>query len=270
MAGGTSTTPPSEIMTAAKTLALSTEIGNPGFEELTGETGIFANSSGAAPAGNIAINVNTLRANVNPDGTPIEHGYAFVGSSSRSQAGTAGPTGTVTVSGPDSEPTDAATSVILNNFAINNSVDGGTASTPAATATITRQTSWRSTVESSPINVAFEQGFSRPQKAAHLPETLPSTSARSPPTIPFFPAAAPALTDGGTSGQRGASRARRRRHAPGRRGAPSQYRHDRSPRRRRRIDRHVGRLRTHAERVHRVRRGGGGQTTERQYCPLGR
>ena len=88
----------------------------------------FTNSDGPAPAGNIAFNVNTLRANVNPDGTPMEHGYVFVASASEARDSTAGPAGTVTISGPGPESTDAARLVALNNFAVNTSVSGGTAS----------------------------------------------------------------------------------------------------------------------------------------------
>ncbi len=138
--GGTAATPPAGITITAKTLSLSSEIGAPKFDELIGETEIFAASAGAAPAGHIAFHVDTLRANVNPDGTPMGHGYAFVGTFSSSPDSTAGPAGTVTISGPRPESTDAAALVALNNFSINTDIAGGTAATVPSVVTITAHT----------------------------------------------------------------------------------------------------------------------------------
>ena len=143
--GGTAATPPAAITITADTLALSSELGT------ISETGILAGSSGRAPAGNIAFNVKTLRANVNPDGTPMDltpfspegsqpHGYVFVNSSSGSSDHTAGRAGTVTISGPGPESTDAATLVALNNMAITTSANGGTAPTAPSAVTITADT----------------------------------------------------------------------------------------------------------------------------------
>ncbi len=135
---GTATT--SGITITADTLVLTAEKGSARFEELSGETGIFTSSQGAAPAAPIAFNVRTLRANVNSDGTPMAHGYVFVASSSQGPASTAGPAGTVTISGPSFEATDAASQVLLNNFAINNFVSGGTTTTAPAAVTVTANT----------------------------------------------------------------------------------------------------------------------------------
>ncbi len=138
--GGTAATTPSAITITAKTLALTAGTGTSLFDETIGETGIFAISESPAPAGHIAFHVGTLRANVNPDGTPMAHGYAFVASSSNSPDSTAGPAGTVTISGLGPESTDAATQVLLNNFAINNFVRGGMATTAPVAITITADT----------------------------------------------------------------------------------------------------------------------------------
>ncbi len=138
--GGTAATPPAAITITADTLALSSEIGSRLFNELNAESGIFAGSGGAAPAGHIAFNVGTLRANVNPDGTPMGHGYGFLGTFSQSRDNTAGPAGTITISGPGPGPTDAAALVALNNFSINTDIAGGTAATVPSVVTITAHT----------------------------------------------------------------------------------------------------------------------------------
>ena len=139
--GGTAATAPSAIAITADTVTLSSVRGTPVFDESIGETGIFANSSGAAPAGNIALNVRALRANVNPDGTPMERGHAFIASTSQSRESTAGPAGTITISGVSPESTDAATPVTLYDMDINNFVQGGTASTAPPTITIIQKPS---------------------------------------------------------------------------------------------------------------------------------
>jgi hypothetical protein len=138
--GGTATTPPAAITITADTLALSSEIGAPSFEAATGEAEIFASSSGDAPAGNVAFNVNTLRANVNPDGTPMGHGYGFVGTFSQSPDSATGHAGSVTISGPAPVSTDAAALVALNNFSINTQIAGGTTGTVPSEVTITAHT----------------------------------------------------------------------------------------------------------------------------------
>ena len=60
--GGTQALSPGTITITADTMVMS------------GRTSIFALSTSPAPAGNIALNVNTLRSNVNPDGTPLNDG----------------------------------------------------------------------------------------------------------------------------------------------------------------------------------------------------
>jgi len=127
--GGTATTAPGAITITADTVALSNG------------TGFFANTFGAAPAGNIAFHVNMLRANVAPDSTPIDGaGQVSIGSASISPDSTAGPAGTVTISGLGPEATAAARLVALNNTHISPSIEGGTAATTPATVTITVDT----------------------------------------------------------------------------------------------------------------------------------
>ncbi len=70
----------------------------------------------------------------------MEHGYVVIASTSNSPNDTAGPAGTVTISGPGPASTDAASLVALNNFAINTHVNGGTAATAPSTITITADT----------------------------------------------------------------------------------------------------------------------------------
>ena len=124
--GGTAALPPGAITITADTMTL------------TGETGIVAFTSSAAPAGNIALNVNTLRANVKPDGTLINgQPQSFIASTSDSSTSTAGRAGTVTISGLGPEATDAAKLVVLNNTELSTTVKGGTAATRPATITMT-------------------------------------------------------------------------------------------------------------------------------------
>ncbi|MCS6294937.1 MAG: filamentous hemagglutinin N-terminal domain-containing protein [Nitrospira sp.] len=105
---------------------------------------ILVTTSGAAapaPAGDIALNVNTLRVNVRPDGTPITSANrVFLNSPSGRLDSTAGPPGTVTISGPGPEPTDAAKLVALYNAQMSTAVEGGTAALPPGTITITADT----------------------------------------------------------------------------------------------------------------------------------
>jgi large exoprotein involved in heme utilization and adhesion len=124
---GTAATRPATITITADTVALSND------------TEIRASTEGAAPAGNIAFHVNTLRANVNPDGTPIE-GALPLFILSQSNRPDSGPAGTVAISGLGKEPTDAATLVALNSTTISTAVIGGTAATRPATITITADT----------------------------------------------------------------------------------------------------------------------------------
>ncbi|MBX3340044.1 MAG: filamentous hemagglutinin N-terminal domain-containing protein [Nitrospira sp.] len=128
--GGSSPIPAPIIMTA-DTVALS---------NLT----ILVTTSGAAapaPAGDIVLNVNTLRVNVNPDGTPITSANrVFLNSPSGRLDSTAGPPGTVTISGPGPELTDAARVVALYNAQMSTAVEGGTEALPPGTITITAET----------------------------------------------------------------------------------------------------------------------------------
>jgi filamentous hemagglutinin family protein len=117
--GGAATLPPTNAtIITAETLSLS------------GGTGIFSGAfdKAAAPAGSIALNVNTLRGNVKPDGTLVS-GQApsiIVSSSEVGQAGT------LTISGIGPEASDAAREITLNNVQLNTVVkDGPTTITPA-------------------------------------------------------------------------------------------------------------------------------------------
>jgi large exoprotein involved in heme utilization and adhesion len=124
--GGTPATPPGSITITADTVSLS------------GRTVFFANTFGeaTAPAGNILFNVNTLRANVRPDGTLI-NGQRPSSINSSSQAWQAG---RLTVSGLGSETTDAAKLIALNNIEFTTAVAGGTTTTIPATITMTADT----------------------------------------------------------------------------------------------------------------------------------
>ena len=136
--GGTADTTRASIIITADSVALGTATDpvNVGQKVI-----IEAVSAGGAPAGNIALNVNTLRADVNPDGTPIKGaGGVFLNSVSQSRDSTGGPAGTVTISGPAPAPTDAATLVALDKTFVTTSVLGGTATTTPAAITITAKT----------------------------------------------------------------------------------------------------------------------------------
>ncbi|MEP7153315.1 MAG: hypothetical protein ABI856_16555, partial [Nitrospira sp.] len=99
-------------------------------------------STSPAPAGNIALNVNTLRSNVNPDGTPLNDGQprsliASIGAGTESASGHGG---TVTISGVAPGSTDPAKLIALNNTEVSTAVFGGTATTRPASVTMTADT----------------------------------------------------------------------------------------------------------------------------------
>ncbi|MGE3153220.1 MAG: filamentous hemagglutinin N-terminal domain-containing protein [Nitrospiraceae bacterium] len=134
--GGSPGATRSAITITADSLVLTNE-GLPGGG---GAATIVANTIGPAPAGNIALNVNTLLANVNADETPIEGARKVFIVTSNNPGSTAGPTGNITISGIRPESTDAANLVALNNIAISAGADGGTATTPPGNITITTDT----------------------------------------------------------------------------------------------------------------------------------
>ncbi len=134
--GGTAATMPSAITITADSLVLTNE-GTPGGGRAAN---IVANTIGSAPAGHIALNVNTLRGNANPDETPIGEAKAVFIITNNDPGDTAGPTGTITISGIRPESTDAAKLVVLDNTFITSGVDGGTAETAPGTITITTDT----------------------------------------------------------------------------------------------------------------------------------
>ena len=125
--GGSSGLPPGTITITADTMTMS------------GRTQIFSFTSGSAPAGNIVLNVNQLRANVQPDGTLINDGQprSLLASESLVKNETAGRAGTVTISGLGPEATDSAKLIALNNTEVSTAVMGGTAARTPATITMT-------------------------------------------------------------------------------------------------------------------------------------
>jgi len=128
--GGTHALPPGTITITADTMTMS------------GRTQIFAFTTSPAPAGNIALNVNTLRSNVNPDGTLINDGQprSLLASVGVGEESTSGRGGTVTISGLAAGTTDPARLIALNNTEVSTAVRGGTATTVPASITMTADT----------------------------------------------------------------------------------------------------------------------------------
>jgi filamentous hemagglutinin family protein len=128
--GGTAALPPGTITITADTMTLS------------GRTEIFAFTTSPAPAGNIALNVNVLRANVNADGTLINDGRprSLISSVGGGEKSTDGRAGTVTISGLGQESSDSAKLIALNNTEVGTTVRGGTAATIRATITMAADT----------------------------------------------------------------------------------------------------------------------------------
>src|SRR5215467_1881120 len=124
--GGTPKTPAGNITITTDTLSVSND------------TGIFTTAFNdlGAPAGNISLNVNTLRANIMPDGTLITGvPQVFIDSVSLS-----GQAGNITISGVKPETSGAAKQLALNNIEMNTVLFGGpgqTAQTAPATLTVT-------------------------------------------------------------------------------------------------------------------------------------
>ena len=125
ISGGTATTAPASIQMTAHTIAL------------TNGTQIISDTSGAAPAGDIALQVDTLRANVNAEGAPIEGAPVVISSESTNPTDQGGAAGSVTISGFGSDPAHAATLVALNNMQMGTLIEGGTAETTPGTITMT-------------------------------------------------------------------------------------------------------------------------------------
>ncbi len=134
--GGTPTTRPSAITITADSLVLANEGLPAGGRAAT----IVANTLGTAPGGHVAFNVNTLRSNVNPDETPIAGAQKVFVISNNDSGSTAGPTGTITISGIRPESTDAAQLVALNNTNVTTGADGGNPRTAPGTITMTTDT----------------------------------------------------------------------------------------------------------------------------------
>lgn len=132
-AGGTATTPPGNITITADTVALNF-------------MSIQAGTAGSAPAGNIAFHVKELRANVNPNGTPIINGEFNQVRITTEVGGDgelgepAGPAGSITISWPGAEGTDAAKLVALHDTVIGAVLNGGLATNSPGSITITADT----------------------------------------------------------------------------------------------------------------------------------
>ncbi len=137
--GGSADSRPGAITFTSKSLLLT----NDDFPDAQGigAATMVTTSLGPAPAGDIALNVDTLRVNVNPDGTPIEGAHrVFLNTPSVSAEDTAGPAGALTISGLRPESTDPATLVALNNAQLSSAVLGGTASLVPGVIRITSDT----------------------------------------------------------------------------------------------------------------------------------
>lgn len=134
--GGNPSLPPGTITITADQLTIG------------GGTEIYAFTSSSAPAGNIFINVGTLRVNVNPDGTPnnsqpvVNDGEfrSLIASESLALGSSAGRPGTVTISGVRPEATDAANLIQLYNAELSTTVKGGTVLTQPGTITVIADT----------------------------------------------------------------------------------------------------------------------------------
>jgi filamentous hemagglutinin family protein len=116
--GGTGVTMPSAITVTADSLALSDQVE------------MYATSNSDAPAGNVTLNANTLRSNLNPDGSFIEGRPVLIGSPSEKSDRAAGPPGIVTISGTDPEPNDPAKLIALSNTEIDTFIVSGSTPTP--------------------------------------------------------------------------------------------------------------------------------------------
>lgn len=116
--GGTAATIPSAITITADSLALSDQVE------------IYTTANGSAPAGNVALNVNTLRSNLNPDGSFIDGKPVLIGGPSEKFDSTAGPPGITTISGIGPEPTDPAKLVALSNTEIDTFIFSGSLPIP--------------------------------------------------------------------------------------------------------------------------------------------
>ena len=136
--GGTPTTAPSRITITADNVLFTNRV-LPDEQGAGGAT-IVATTIGPAPAGDIALNVNTFRVNALPDETPIQGAKRVFINTTNDVGSTAGPAGRLTISGLGPESTDAAKSVILNNAQLSSGVDGGTPATPPGVIMITADT----------------------------------------------------------------------------------------------------------------------------------
>jgi len=129
--GGSATNTPASITVTANTVSLLSEA------PVLLVTGIFADTSGAGPAGNITLNVGTLTAlpaKTNPFFHPI-----ISSTSTPITSPTPGSAGTITIQGING-PGSAATSVSLDHSTLSTTISSGSASTTPATIGITAQT----------------------------------------------------------------------------------------------------------------------------------
>jgi hypothetical protein len=127
--GGLPATTPASIQITAETV------------NLTNGAIIKADTTGAAPAGGISFNIDTLQSNVSSDGLPIDGLETVrITSESNDQTEQGGRAGSVTISGPSPNTTDPATLVVFDNTTIETGINGGTEGTIPAAITITAKT----------------------------------------------------------------------------------------------------------------------------------
>jgi hypothetical protein len=117
--GGTAETRPSSISITADTVALSDQVI------------LYTTSNGATAAGNVDLHVNTLRSNMAADATFIDGRAVLIGGPTELKDTSAGPPGSVTISGPGPGRTDPARLIMLSNTEIDTFASGGSSPKPA-------------------------------------------------------------------------------------------------------------------------------------------
>ncbi len=117
--GGTAETRPSSISITADTVALSDQVI------------LYTTSNGATAAGNVDLHVNTLRSNIDADATFIDGRAVLIGGPTELKDTSAGPPGSVTISGPGPGTTDPARLIMLSNTEIDTFASGGSSPKPA-------------------------------------------------------------------------------------------------------------------------------------------
>jgi filamentous hemagglutinin family protein len=129
IAGGSKATPPGAITITAQTL------------DLNNHAHIEANTTGAAPAGDITLNVDTLTAgNITDYISALAAGISTISSNSSFTDSTAGNAGDITIQGITGSGSPASNVSLDNNSTIRTEILGGSAFNTPGTITITAQT----------------------------------------------------------------------------------------------------------------------------------